>query len=117
LQWAKAVPFKAKSNERLSEMVIEWLKIHVPAAKQDAYLFHDKAIWSETLSRYPGYIGKTVWHEPAEPDYLVLIISWHSLRQWKAVPQDVLEATDARMLAAMGELFEIVEGKHFDTVN
>jgi uncharacterized protein (TIGR03792 family) len=102
---------------KANPMVIEWLKIHVPAAKHDAYLFHDKAIWSETLSRYPGYIGKTVWHEPAEPDYLVLIISWHSLRQWKAVPQDVLNDTDTRMLAAMGEAFEIVEGKHFDTVN
>lgn len=98
-------------------MVIEWLKIHVPAAKQNEYLLHDKAIWTETLARYPGFIGKAVWHEPAEPDYLVLIISWHSLKQWKAVPQDVLDATDARMLAAMDELYPIVEGRHFDTMN
>jgi uncharacterized protein (TIGR03792 family) len=98
-------------------MVIEWLKIHVPAARQDAYLFHDREIWTQTLARYPGYIGKAVWHEPAEPDYLVLVISWHSLRQWKAVPQDVLDATDARMKAAMGEEHAIVESRHFDTVN
>jgi uncharacterized protein (TIGR03792 family) len=97
-------------------MVIEWLRLAVTAAKQDEYLFHDRAIWTATLSSYPGYIDKVVWHEPSDPDHLVLVISWHTLRQWKAIPQNVLDETDRRMTAAIGVLYPIVESRRFDTV-
>jgi uncharacterized protein (TIGR03792 family) len=97
-------------------MVIEWLRIAVPAARQDAYLFHDRVIWTAELSRWPGYVGKTVWHEPDALDHLVLVIEWDSLRQWKAIPEAVLIETDRRMEAAMGELFPIIESRTFNTV-
>lgn len=97
-------------------MVTEWLRLAVPADKQDEYLFHDRAIWTAELSRWPGYAGKEVWHEPEDPDHLVLIIQWHSLRQWKAIPEAVLIETDRKMEAAMGVLFPIVESRTFNTV-
>jgi uncharacterized protein (TIGR03792 family) len=106
---------QSEKNAAGAKMVIEWLRLAVPAKKQDEYLFHDRAIWTAELSRWPGFIGKTVWIEPADPDHIVLVITWHTLRQWKSIPQAVLDETDRRMATAIGTTHPIVESRHFET--
>jgi hypothetical protein len=45
----------------------------------------------------------------------VLVITWHTLRQWKSIPQSVLDETDRRMTAVIGTAYPIVESRHFET--
>jgi uncharacterized protein (TIGR03792 family) len=106
---------RKQKNAPGAKMVIEWLRLAVPADRQDEYLFHDRAIWTAELARWPGFIDKTVWVEPADPDHVVLVITWHTLRQWKSIPQSVLDETDRRMTAVIGTAYPIVESRHFET--
>lgn len=83
-------------------MVIEWLTYQVPEPQQDRFMALDDAIWTATLARQPGFLGKQVWRAPAAPDRINLIIRWTSRDAWHAVPADVLTRTDAAFLAAFG---------------
>jgi uncharacterized protein (TIGR03792 family) len=97
-------------------MVIEWLNIPVPTARQDDYLRHDRLIWTETLARQPGFAGKEVWRDPDSPEILHLVIRWDSLAHWQAVPKTVLAATDTAFVAALGEAFPVALCTRFDVV-
>jgi uncharacterized protein (TIGR03792 family) len=90
-------------------LVIEWLRFRVPVADQAHYIARDAAIWTATLARYPGFLGKEVWCHAADPDTLNLVIRWESRAAWKAVPQDALDAADAAFVAAMGCRYPVLE--------
>jgi uncharacterized protein (TIGR03792 family) len=88
-------------------MVIEWLKIPVATDRQTDFLRIDHAIWTEILSKQPGFAGKECWRDPDSPEILHLVIRWDSLAQWKSVPASVLATADQAFVAAMGESFPI----------
>jgi uncharacterized protein (TIGR03792 family) len=90
-------------------MVIEWLRFRVPVADQARYIAQDRAIWSAALARHPGYLGKEIWCRADDPAALNILIRWASRAQWKAVPQDVLTATEAAFVAAMGQAYPVLE--------
>jgi uncharacterized protein (TIGR03792 family) len=83
-------------------MVIEWLKFRVTPELREKFVQKDDEIWTATLSQYPGFLSKEVWISPDQLDEVITIIHWESMEAWKSVPQDVLEATDARFNQAMG---------------
>ncbi|MGR3492881.1 MAG: TIGR03792 family protein, partial [Shimia sp.] len=62
----------------------------------------DSEVWTATLSQQPGYIGKEVWVDLEHPTHAHLIIRWETKAQWKAVPTDLLAATDTRMTEVFG---------------
>jgi uncharacterized protein (TIGR03792 family) len=47
-------------------MVIEWLKVKVPIELRETYIQKDAEIWTATLSKYPGYVGKEIWLNPQD---------------------------------------------------
>ncbi len=89
-------------------MVIEWLQFRVPVADQARYIATDEAIWSAALAQNDGYLGKEVWCRHDDPQALNLVIRWASRAAWKAVPQDLLAATDAAFVAAMGQSYPVL---------
>ncbi len=89
-------------------MVIEQLTFAVPPALQARYMELDAEIWTAALARQPGFLGKEVWREADAPERLHLIIRWSDRALWKAVPAEVLAATDAAFVAAMGEIFPVL---------
>ena len=89
-------------------MVIEWLQFRVPVADQAHYMAQDAAIWTACLAAHPGFLGKEVWCAVDDPTALHLVIRWHSMAQWKAVPQTALDAADAAFKAAMGTAFPVL---------
>jgi uncharacterized protein (TIGR03792 family) len=97
-------------------MVIEQLSFQVPLALQGDFLRHDAAIWTPVLAAHPGFLGKEVWRETDSPDALHLIIRWASRAEWKAVPHDLLAATDQRFIAAMGQVFAVLRCNDQDVV-
>jgi uncharacterized protein (TIGR03792 family) len=98
-------------------MVIEWLTIPVPAARQAFYLQHDRVIWTGMLAKQPGFAGKEVWQDPEQPDVLCLVIRWESLAHWQAVPKPELAATDRLFAAALGDSFPVARCTRFDVID
>lgn len=95
-------------------MVIEWLNITVQADLREQLVQKDEEIWTPTLARYPGFLGKEVWISPDDLSNVVLVIRWNSFEDWQAVPKDVLDATDAQFREAMGgDTYQMTDSKRF----
>jgi uncharacterized protein (TIGR03792 family) len=97
-------------------MVVEHLVIPVPPVAQARFLALDAAIWTAVLAAQPGFLGKEVWADPAAPDRLHLIIRWTDRAAWKAVPADLLAATDLRFAAALGLNLPVASCTGYDVV-
>lgn len=81
--------------------VVEELTFRVDAAEHDAFLDRDAATWTAALGEHPGFLAKETWLD-AGRDEVKLVIRWRSKRDWHAVPQPLLQATDRRFRDAMG---------------
>ncbi len=97
-------------------MVIEWLKIPVPTDLQSEYLRIDREIWTEILSKQPGFVGKDCWRDPDSPEILNLVIRWERYRDWQAVPASLLAAADHAFCVAMGNSFPVTLCTRYDVV-
>ncbi|MGV2827073.1 TIGR03792 family protein [Myxosarcina sp. GI1(2024)] len=95
-------------------MVIEWLKFRVAPETREKFIRQDEAIWTATLSQQPGFVGKEVWLDPSKSNEVIFVIRWQSRQQWKAVPLEVLTATDRQFAEAMGGTqYKMLESKEF----
>jgi uncharacterized protein (TIGR03792 family) len=90
-------------------MVIEWLTVRVPVPDQTRYIAADRAIWSAALAQHKGYLGKEIWSRADDPEALNILIRWQSRAAWKAVPADVLAATETAFVSAMGRAYPIID--------
>jgi uncharacterized protein (TIGR03792 family) len=83
-------------------MIIEHLTFSVPQKLWPRFLALDAEIWTATLARQPGFLGKEVWADTDSPATFHLIIRWTDRDVWKAVPADLLAETDQRFVTALG---------------
>ncbi|UBF28074.1 TIGR03792 family protein [Kovacikia minuta CCNUW1] len=91
-------------------MIIEWLKIKVSPELREKYIQKDEEIWTGTLSKSPGFMGKEVWINPQKADEVVLVIHWANREAWKNFPAAVLEETEQKFSQALGAgTYEIIE--------
>ena len=90
-------------------MVIEWLKVKVPIELREKYVQKDAEIWTATLSKYPGYVGKEIWFNPKDESELIMVIHWETKEAWESIPASVLAEADRQFNEAMGQLFPFVE--------
>lgn len=90
-------------------MVIEWLKVKVPAELRETYIQKDAEIWTPVLASYPGFVRKEVWINPKDETELVMVIHWQTKDAWKAIPAEVLQETDRKFTTAMGQPFPFAE--------
>lgn len=89
-------------------MIVEHLVIRVPLDLQARFLALDAAIWTATLAGQPGYLGKEVWSERAEPERMHLMIRWTTREAWQAVPPALLAETDRRFAAELGAVLPVL---------
>lgn len=89
-------------------MVVEWLKFRVDPDLREQFVQQDAQIWTETLSQYSGFLNKEVWISPDNLSEVVQVIYWETYEQWQAIPPDVLEQTEARFAAALGDTYELI---------
>lgn len=94
-------------------MVIEWLKVKVPIELRETYIQKDAEIWTATLSKYAGYLGKEIWFNPKDESELIMVIHWETKEAWKSIPASVLEETDRQFTQAMGQSFPFLEEKEY----
>ena len=92
----KALPM----NNYKNEMIIEELRLKVPADAKAAWLKAEKEIWDPWLSSQDGFLGRQLFWDKEKEEALILV-KWKSKNLWKSIP--------------MSEV-NIVQGKFEDNV-
>ena len=68
-----------------SEMIIEELRLKVPADLKEAWLDAEKKIWEPWLSSQNGFLGRQLFWDKEREEALILV-SWESKKLWKSIP-------------------------------
>ena len=82
------------------QMVIEELRLKVPADAKAEWLNAEKEIWDPWLSSQDGFLGRQLFWDKENEEALILV-NWKSKKLWKSIP--------------MAEV-NIVQGKFEDNV-
>ena len=72
-------------NNYQGEMVIEELRLKVPAASKAAWLYAEKEIWDPWLSSQEGFLGRQLFWDREKEEALILV-NWESKKLWKSIP-------------------------------
>jgi len=67
------------------EMVIEELRLKVPADTKAAWLNAEKEIWEPWLSSQDGFLGRQLFLNKEKEEALILV-NWKSKKLWKSIP-------------------------------
>jgi len=68
-----------------SEMVIEELRLKVPADAKSAWLNAENEIWEPWLSSQEGFLGRQLFWDKEKEEALILV-NWKSKKLWKSIP-------------------------------
>ena len=67
------------------EMVIEELRLKVPADVKAAWLNAENEIWEPWLSSQDGFLGRQLFWDKEKEEALILV-NWKSKKLWKSIP-------------------------------
>ena len=67
------------------EMVIEELRLKVPADAKAIWLNAEKKIWEPWLSSQDGFLGRQLFWDKEKEEALILV-NWKSKKLWKSIP-------------------------------
>ena len=67
------------------EMIIEELRLKVPANAKAAWLNAEKEIWDPWLSSQDGFLGRQLFWDKEKEEALILV-RWKSKKLWKSIP-------------------------------
>jgi len=97
-----------------SEMVIEELRLKVPADVKAAWLTAEKEIWEPWLSSKDGFLGRQLFWDKEKEEALILVY-WESKKLWKSIPmsevnliQDKFEKNVKKVLNVKENPFELI---------
>ena len=66
------------------EMVIEELRLKVPADLKASWLNAEKEIWEPWLSSQDGFLGRQLFWDKEKEEALILV-NWKSKKLWKSI--------------------------------
>ena len=67
------------------QMVVEELRIKVPANLRATWLNAEKEIWDPWLSNQEGFLGRQLlWNK--EKEEALILVNWKSKKLWKSIP-------------------------------
>ena len=67
------------------KIVIEELRLKVPADSKAAWLNAEKEIWEPWLSSQDGFLGRQLFWDKENEEALILV-NWKSKKLWKSIP-------------------------------
>ncbi len=73
------------NNNTQGQMVIEELRLKVPADGKAAWLDAEKEIWEPWLSSQDGFLGRQLFWDKEKEEALILV-NWKSKKLWKSIP-------------------------------
>jgi len=77
----KAIPM----DNYKGEIIIEELRLKVPANAKAAWLKAEKEIWDPWLSSQDGFLGRQLFWDKENEEALILV-NWKSKKLWKSIP-------------------------------
>ena len=77
----KAMPMDINQGE----MVIEELRLKVPADLKKTWLSAEQEIWEPWLSSQDGFLGRQLFWDKEKEEALILV-NWKSKKLWKNIP-------------------------------
>ena len=77
----KALPMDTNQ----SKIVIEELRLKVPANAKAVWLNAEKEIWEPWLSSQDGFLGRQLFWDKEKEEALILV-NWKSKKLWKSIP-------------------------------
>ena len=96
------------------EMVIEELRLKVPADAKAEWLNAEKEIWDPWLSSQDGFLGRQLYWDKEKEEALILV-NWKSKKLWKSIPmsevnivQEKFEANVKTALNISKNPFELI---------
>ena len=72
------------------EIVIEELRLKVPADSKAAWLNAEKEIWEPWLSSQDGFLGRQLFWDKKKEEALILV-NWRSKQLWKSIPMSAVK--------------------------
>ena len=76
------------------EIVIEELRLKVPADSKAVWLNAEKEIWEPWLSSQNGFLGRQLFWDKEKEEALILV-NWKSKKSWKSIPMsEVIEVQE-----------------------
>jgi uncharacterized protein (TIGR03792 family) len=66
-------------------IVIEELRLKVPAQYKEVWLKTEKKIWDPWLSSKVGFLGRQLFWDKEKEEALILV-NWKSKKLWKSIP-------------------------------
>ena len=72
-------------NSYKDKMVIEELRLKVPADLKSTWLNAEKEIWEPWLSSQDGFLGRELFWDKEKEEALILV-NWQSKKLWKSIP-------------------------------
>ena len=76
-------------------MVIEELRLKVPADAKIAWLNAEKEIWDPWLSSQEGFLGRQLFWDKEKEEALILV-TWESKKLWKSIPMSKVNVVQKR---------------------
>ena len=77
------------------EMVIEELRLKVPADLKAAWLNAEKKIWEPWLSSQNGFLGRQLfWNQ--EKEEALILVNWKSKKLWKSIPMSEVKIVQVK---------------------
>ena len=67
------------------DIVIEELRLKVPADAKAVWLNAEKEIWDPWLSSQEGFLGRQLFWDKEKEEALILV-NWKSKKLWKSIP-------------------------------
>ena len=90
-----AIATTEQPGGQLEVVVVEHLRIKVPADGRQAWLQAEQGSWEPWLQTQDGFLGRELlWDSEREEG--TLLIRWASREQWKAIPEADVEAVQTR---------------------
>ena len=77
------------------EMVIEELRLKVPANAKATWLSAEKEIWDPWLSSQDGFLGRQLFWDKEKEEALILV-NWKSKKLWKSIPMSEVNKVQVR---------------------
>lgn len=99
-----AAPGDVAQHDRIQQqMVVEVLRLKVPAADRQAWLDAERQSWEPWLQAQSGFLERRIYWD-ADSEEGVLLIHWASRHQWQSIAAAEVERVQERFdqLARLG---------------
>ena len=110
-----AIASVESADGQLEVVVVEYLRIKVPADGRQAWIEAEQGSWEPWLAQQDGFVGRDLLWD-AEREEGTLLIRWASREQWKAIPEQEVDMVQARFEELARDATGLRQGNPFPLV-